>query len=142
MSTDFARTWEPLVSLQRAIESAMNQNFFGFATTDQGIFPAISVFKGENELLLTAELPGTRKQDINIEVKNDLFRVSGERKVDFDPKEVSTHRRERPEGLFDRTLKLPFAINAEAVSASYEDGILRVTLPFAESAKSKKVQIS
>lgn len=142
MNTNFGRTWDPLVSLQNAIEAAMGQNFFGLATSDQGVFPAISVFKGENELLLTAELPGVRKEDISVEVKNDLFRIFGERKIDFDPKEVSTHRRERPVGVFDRTLKLPFAVNADMVQATYEEGILRVNLPFAESAKTKKVKIS
>jgi HSP20 family protein len=142
MVNEFARTWEPLLSLQHALERAMNEDFFGFSTTNRGVFPGVSVFKGQEELLLTAEMPGVNKDDIHLEIKNDLFRVYGERRPDFDSKEVSTHRREREYGSFDRTLKLPFRIEAEKVVARYENGILKVNLPLAESAKTRKVQIA
>lgn len=142
MVSDFARSWEPLLSLQNALEQAMNQDFFGFSTTDRGVFPPISVFRDEDNLLLTAELPGVDKNDINIEIKSDLFRLYGEQKPDIDVREVSIHRRERNIGKFDRTLKLPFGIDADQVSAHYENGVLKVTLPLAESAKTKKVKIS
>jgi len=142
MVGEFARSWEPLLSLQNALEKAMNQDFFGFATTDRGVFPPISVFKDQDHLLLTAELPGVDKNQINIEIKNDLFRLYGERQPEVDFKEVSVHRRERTLGRFDRTLKLPFSIDTDQVVARYENGVLKVTLPLAESAKTKKVKIS
>jgi len=142
MVGNFTSSWEPLLSLQNALEKAMNQDFFGFATTDRGVFPPVSVFRDQDQLLLTAELPGVDKNDIHIELKGDLFRLYGERKPSFDFKEVSIHRRERNLGKFDRTLKLPFAINADQVVAQYENGVLKVHLPLAESAKTKKVKIS
>lgn len=141
MMSDFARSFEPLLSLQRALEQAMDRDFFGLSTTDRGSFPPIGVFKGEDDFLVAAEIPGVRKEDIQLEVKNDLLRISAERRPPYDAKEASTHRRERSFGRFDRTVKLPFAVNAERVSADYADGILQIRLPVAESAKPRKIAV-
>jgi HSP20 family protein len=142
MLSDFTRSFEPLLSLQQALDQAMGRDFFGLSTTDRGTFPPVSVFKAEDEFLVTAELPGIRKESLSIEVKNDLLRLSGERKPDYDPKEVSVHRNERSFGRFDRTVRLPFAVNAEAVRAEYQDGVLSVRLPLSESVKPKKITIA
>lgn len=142
MINRFSDPFEPLLSLQRALERAMNEDFFGLSTTSRGTYPPISIFKGPENFRLRVEIPGVRREDIDIEVTGDLVRISGERRPEHDTGEVSTHRRERSFGRFDRTLKLPIAVEAEHVSANYTDGILTVDLPFADSAKPKRIAIN
>lgn len=141
MAYEFPRSLEPLLALQRAMERAMSEDFFGFSTTNRGSFPPVSVFKGQDEVLLTAELPGVRKEDLTLEVKNDLLRLAGERRPDYDGNEVSVHRQERSFGRFDRSVKLPFPVDPDKVRATFENGVLSVALPLAEAAKPKKIAI-
>ena len=142
MFNEFSRGLEPLLSFQAAMERAMERDFFGHGTPSRGTFPPISVFKSGDDHVLTAELPGAQKDAIEIEVKGDLLRIFGERKPDFARQEVSLHRHERSFGRFDRTVKLPFAIDAARVRASYENGVLSVTLPPLEADKPKKIAVS
>ena len=142
MFGELSRTLDPLLTLQQALDKASGHDFFGLATTDRGAFPPVSVWKGDGDFLVTAELPGVRKDEIELEIKNDLLRLSGERRPDYDRKEVSVHRRERNFGRFDRTVKLPFAVDATAVTADFKDGVLTVRLPLTEAAKPKKITIA
>jgi HSP20 family protein len=141
-TSPFGEAFEPLLSLQRALDRAMSEDFFGLSTTSKGAFPPVSVFKGESGLTLRAELPGVRREDIQVEVEGDLVRLSGERRPDYDRGEVSIHRKERAFGRFDRTLRLPIAVAADQVRADYADGVLTVQLPLAESAKPKRIAIN
>lgn len=141
MLGELTRSWEPLLSLQRSLERAMSRDVFGAATSDRGVFPPISIWKDREEVLITAEIPGVRKEDINIEVKSDLLRIFGDRRPDFDSKEVSVHRRERSVGNFDRTLKLPVVVEADRAKASFEAGVLKIVLPLAETSKTKRILI-
>jgi HSP20 family protein len=141
-TSSFGEAFEPLLSLQRALDRAMGEDFFGLSTTNKGTFPPVSVFKSEQGLTLRAELPGVRREDIHIDVEGDLVRLSGERRPDYDRGEVSAHRRERAFGRFDRTLRLPIAVDPDKVRADYADGVLTVDLPLAESAKVKRIAIN
>ena len=130
-----------LLALQDALARAQDDDFFGFGTTSRGAFPPICVFKNEEGFVVRAEIPGADKSKLNIEVSNDLLRISGERAVNFDKKEVSIHRAERLNGRFDRMVRLPDILDSNKVRADYQNGILLIHLPQSEESKPRKISI-
>lgn len=138
----FFSPFSGLLSLQDALERAMNDNFWGMGTARSGGFPMFNVFRKDETFILKAEIPGMKKDDIDLQIRDNTVRVSGERNPDFSPNEVSLHRRERRCGRFDRTIKLPVRVDGDKVNAEYRNGVLTVTLPQIEEDKPKKVAIS
>jgi HSP20 family protein len=105
--------------------------------------PPVDVFEtAQHELVLKAELPGVKKEDIDLKVENNTLTIRGERKREVETKEEGYHRVERSYGGFARSFTLPSTVNAEAVKADYRDGVLTVTLPAREEAKPRQVQIA
>jgi HSP20 family protein len=108
----------------------------------EGWFPAVDVYEDKDNLLVKAELPGLRKEDISISLDNGNLTVSGERKQEEKNQEGDVYRSERWVGRFHRTVSLPFRVEAEKIKATYSEGVLTVTLPKAEDAKPKQIPIS
>lgn len=120
-------------------------NFFGpgAETTPRTarMFPALNVWEREDELYVEAELPGIRTDDLDISVVGHQLVLKG-RRPDFQPEEgVSFHRRERGVGEFVRAVELPVEVNADGVEAKLTDGVLLITLPKAEAAKPRKIEV-
>jgi len=107
-----------------------------------GWLPTMDLYEDRDHLVLKAELPGMNKEDIDISLHGDVLTISGERKEEETLDKAETYRAERFLGRFQRTLTLPVAVDASKVQASYKDGILTVTLPKAEEAKPKQIQVS
>jgi HSP20 family protein len=137
MSDPFAT----LLAVQRAMDEAMRSDWFGARTSGRGSYPPVNAFRSGDDFVVVMELPGVKKEDLDIELKGDTIRVRGKKAIDVDS-ELSVHRRERAQGQFDRTLTLPAKIEAGKVSAEYRDGILTVRLPRAESDKPRSVAIN
>jgi HSP20 family protein len=135
-------TFNSLLSLQNALENAMGADYYPSHTFFRGGSPTINLFQKGDDYIVTAEVPGVRKEDLSIEVKGDLVRIAGERKPDFTPQEVSVHRMEREYVKFDRTIKVPVAIDPEKVTASCEDGILTLTLGQREESRARRISIT
>ena len=141
MWRSFSSAFDTLLALQESMEHAMHEDYFGVNTTSRGVYPPFNIFeKGEN-LVLVAELPGYQKESLNLEVKGNLLRIAGERNLDYG-KDVSRHRIERRSNRFDRSLKLPFRVEAEQIKAEYNNGLLVLSLPRAESDKPKQIAIN
>jgi len=103
--------------------------------------PAVDLYEDKDTLTVQAELPGLKKDDINISLEDGVLTISGERKNE--PKaEGAEYRSERFVGRFQRTVSLPSEVDAEKIKASYTDGVLTVTLPKSEKAKPKQIPIS
>ena len=98
----------------------------------------INVHEEEESYVLSALVPGLKSEDLNIQVLEDVVRIDGEYKVDENEYLV----RELPNGSFNRTLRLPAAIEAESVEAKIADGVLTLKLPKAQSARPKKIQVT
>lgn len=130
-----------LLGLQRAMDGVMGNDWFGSRTSGSGAFPSVNVFNDGEDYVLVAELPGVRKEDLEIEVRGDTLRIQGNKTIAYD-EHASVHRRERSAGQFDRTLTLPTDIDAAKVAADYRDGVLTLRLPRAESAKPRTVTIN
>jgi HSP20 family protein len=130
-----------LLGVQRAMDSVMGSDWFGSRTAGSGVFPLINVFNDGDDFVLVAELPGVKKEDLDIQVRGDTLRIQGKKTISYDD-EASVHRRERAAGQFDRTLTLPAEVDAAKVAAEYRDGVLTLRLPRAASAKPRTVTIN
>lgn len=106
-----------------------------------GWTPPIDVHEDKDNVLVKVELPGMKKEDIDISLHEGCLSVSGERKVST-IENAEVHRAERFEGRFQRTVSLPSAVAAERVTAQYKDGVLTVTLPKTEEAKPRRIDVN
>ena len=103
--------------------------------------PALDVYQNNDNVVAMIELPGMKKEDIEISLHDGMLTISGERKGETQQNDKA-ERSERFIGKFRRSITLPTRIEANNVSASYKDGILTVTLPKAEEAKPKQIQVN
>jgi HSP20 family protein len=116
-----------------------------FARTGQlftGWSPALDLYQSNDNVIAVVELPGMRKEDIEISLHNGTLTISGERKRENSSDGDKAERTERYIGRFRRSIALPTRVDAGKVSATYRDGILTVTLPKAEEVKPKQIQVS
>jgi HSP20 family protein len=137
-------TWSPfnrLSSLRDLLDSAFQLASSGPEATS-GWLPALDVFEDDDKITVQVELAGMKKEDFDISLQDDVLIISGERKSDGEKREGESFRSERFFGSFSRSITLPSSVKAEGVKAAYEDGVLTVTLPKAEEAKPKKIQVN
>jgi HSP20 family protein len=106
-----------------------------------GWTPALDLYQNNDNIVAVVELPGMRKEDIEISLQDGMLTISGERKEEYGKEDGAT-RSERSTGKFRRSITLPTRVDANKVNATYKDGILTVTLPKAEEAKPKQIQIN
>jgi len=140
--------WDPFHQLSslrdeidRLFESPFSALSEGLQPFMSGWSPALDLYEDKDNFLLKAELPGMKKDEIEIQLHDGVLTLSGERKEEKKSEGADIHRSERFVGRFQRTLTLPSQVDADKVKASYQDGILTVTLPKSEAAKPKQIQI-
>jgi HSP20 family protein len=103
--------------------------------------PAIDLAEREGQLVLRADLPGMDRDDVDVQIKDGVLTVSGERKFENESRGEGYHRVERSFGRFSRSLRLPRGVDAGAVSASFDRGVLEVTVPKPAQPQATKVEI-
>jgi HSP20 family protein len=108
----------------------------------EGWFPAVDVYEDKDTLTVRAELPGLKKEEIEISLHEGVLTLAGERKGEVKAEGAETYRSERWLGRFSRTVNLPVAVVADQIKATYTDGVLTVSLPKAEEAKPKQISIT
>ena len=143
-------TWRPVTSLadelltmQREIDH-MFDNFRGGALESNGFTrwqPAVDIVERDTSYIVKIDLPGVKKNDVKITVKDDVLTIQGERNLEFQEREGGFQRLERSYGTFQRSFTLPATIKSETIEASYADGILSVVLPKLEEAKVKVFEV-
>jgi len=106
-----------------------------------GLWPAVDVQEGKDTLTVNAELPGLKKEDINISLHEGVLTLSGERKGSAESQNGGMSRSERWFGHFQRSLTLPCKVDTKNIPATYTDGILTITLTKAEEAKPKQIKV-
>lgn len=116
-------------------------NFQRQAQLFSGWSPGLDLYQNNDNVIARVELPGMRKEDIDISLHDGMLTISGERKAE-EAEGDKAERTERYIGKFRRSVSLPTQVNAGKVSATYRDGILTVTLPKAEEAKPKQIQVN
>lgn len=103
--------------------------------------PAMDVSESEDEVVVHVELPGLKKDEIRVSVNRNVLSIEGEKTQASEDKEARYHRTERVYGSFKRSFTLPPGVDAEKISAAYKDGVLTLSLPKAETAKPKAIEI-
>jgi len=140
--------WEPvreLSSLQNDMNRLFN-TFFDAPTAGAGNasrrwIPAMDLVETDDQFVLKADLPGLTDEDVHIDVEGDVLTVSGERRAEHEEKREGYVRVERSFGAFRRSLTLPEGVDPEAVSASFDRGVLEVRIPKPEQRKPRRVAI-
>jgi HSP20 family protein len=112
-----------------------------FGDLGAGVFPPMNITQDDSNFYLRAEVPGIKPRDISISAVRNRVSLAAKREIQRENERVSYHRKELPEGSFNRTVTLPMEVDAERVDAKYADGILTVTLPKAEEAKPRQIVV-
>jgi HSP20 family protein len=131
--------WREMDQLQREMNRLMESPFRPRRYFPVS-FPAINILTSEDGQIVTAELPGMKAEDIEINVSADTLVLSGERTLD-QAEDVQYHRQERSHGKFSRSIQLPFMIDPGKVEAVFKDGILEISMVRAEADKPKKIAV-
>jgi len=142
--------WRPfreLGEMERRFEDIFGRPFLPsvrrrLPIEERGWAPPIEVFEKEDKFVVKAELPGMKEEDIGVSVVGDTLTVKGERKTETEVKEEDYYCCERSYGSFFRSIALPSTVDAEKIEASYENGVLEVSLPKAAEVKPKKISVS
>jgi HSP20 family protein len=103
--------------------------------------PAVDIYETENELIMTAEVPGIEEKDIEIKIEDNTLSLRGERKFEKETKEENYHRIERSYGSFYRAFTLPNSIDPDRIQAEHENGVLKISMPKRQELKPRKVKI-
>ena len=133
---DLARLHGEMDDLFDGFFRSLDRPFNGYKA-----WPAIDVAEEEDAIIVRAEVPGCKADDIDISVHGNVLTISGEKKLSEEKKEKGYYHMESAYGSFRREINLPTDVNQSKVDASYKDGVLSITLPKAEKAKSIKVKI-
>jgi HSP20 family protein len=140
--------WDPfrdMVTLREKMNRLFEDAFTGRGEDKELISsmwtPAVDIFENENELVLTAEIPGIEEKDVEIKIEDNTLTLKGERKFEKETKEENYHRIERSYGSFYRAFTLPHSVDAEKVQAEHENGVLRISMPKRQELKPRTVRI-
>jgi HSP20 family protein len=133
----------------KTLQTQLNRIFEPFAriaTGDEDLVsgawvPPVDVAETQDRILVRAELPGLRQEDIQIEFENGLLTLRGERRLEK-VEGLTWHRVERSYGNFSRTFTLPRTVDPEKITASYREGVLEIEVPKREEAKPKQIRIA
>ena len=137
--------WNPIGSLAGMEVDRLNRMFSDFQTEafTQAWVPAVDIYESEtHEVVIKAELPDVKKEDIGVTVENNVLTLTGERKQEESVKRDQFQRVERRFGSFSRSFTLPATVDASQIAASYKDGVLTVRLPRREEAKPKQITVT
>jgi HSP20 family protein len=137
--------WEPVREMM-TLREAMDRLFDDAFTRPLSVsgvsgMPSIDLYQTEDDVVVKAALPGLKAEDVHISITADVLTLSGEFKQDSDQKEVTYHIREHRQGMFERSIMLPTDVQTDKAKADFENGILTIVLPKAETVKPKTINI-
>jgi HSP20 family protein len=141
--------WDPFRDLE-TIQSQMNKLFDSslvkWTDRDTGLLegawsPAVDIYDSKDAVMVRADMPGMKKEEIDISVHGDALTLKGEKKHEEEKKDKGFVRTERFYGSFNRAIRLPAEVDAEKVEANYKNGVLELRLPKKEEAKPKQIKI-
>lgn len=131
-----------LLSEMDRLRREMNGLFTHYGRpTESTTFPLVNIYENNDEITVTAELPGLSKEQVNITYSDGILTLSGKREQVAAVKDMSVVRKERSEGAFEKTIQIPTKINQDEIRAAFENGVLSISLPKAEEVKPKTIAI-
>ncbi|MET0283386.1 MAG: Hsp20/alpha crystallin family protein [Polyangiales bacterium] len=132
--------WDPFADLSR-FQREFEKSFSQGRARPASFAPSVDVQEEEDALVLRADLPGVKREDIDIQVDGNVLTLKGERKLETASEQRRYHRVERSHGSFVRQWQLPTNVEASKVDASFENGVLTLKLPKKEEQKARKIEI-
>jgi HSP20 family protein len=130
------------------LQDRMNRLFNDAVRRDEDVLgtrgswvPAVDIYEHDGALVMKAELPDMRREDIDVSVENNTLTLRGERNLESEVKQENFHRIERAYGSFSRAFTLPATVDTTRIGAEYKNGVLTVRLPFREEAKPRSVKV-
>ena len=137
--------WEPVREMM-TLREALDQLFNDAITRPVGmkggsVVPAIDLYQNNDEVVVKAVLPGLKADDVQISVTADVLTLRGEFKQENEHKDATYHLREQRYGSFERSVMLPSEVQSDKAKADFENGVLTITLPKAESVKPRTISI-
>jgi HSP20 family protein len=137
--------YDPLREI-RNLQEEMNRLFNTFRSFDDDLItgawtPSVDIYENKDQVVIEAELPGMKPEDVNISIENNVLTIQGERKFEKQEESDNYHRIERRYGSFTRSFTLPPTVNPDEVKAEFDNGLLRVTLAKREEAKPRRIEI-
>ena len=137
--------WEPFRGSHDTQLNRLFNDFFGRASQEQNLTtwaPSVDIYEGEHELVVKADLPDIKPEELDIRVENNILTIRGERKFEKKVDEKNYLRVERSYGSFARSFSLANTVNTEAIKADYKDGVLTLSIPKREEAKPKQIKVN
>jgi HSP20 family protein len=136
--------FEDLEDFQREMNHLFDVRFHRPLKTGNGgnlWAPEVDIVDDKDQIKVKADLPGLKKEDIEVDLEDDVLTIKGEKKEEKEIKEKNCIRSERYYGAFHRSFTLPSSIDGSKVNAGYKDGVLEITLPKKEGAKPKQIKV-
>lgn len=137
-----------LTSLQDRVNQLFRQAFSGFEgfglehpITSPTFLPPVDILEDDHNIRLKAEIAGVKPEDLNVTLENNVLTITGDRKFEEKEEKENFHRIERRYGKFSRSFTLPAGVDPANVNATFEDGVLNITLPKREEFKPKQITI-
>jgi HSP20 family protein len=141
--------WDPLKDML-GLQERMNRLFEDSLSRSRGLeedlalgtwVPAVDIYEEPERIVLRADLPGIKPENVDIRVESNTLTLSGERRLERDVKRDNYHRVERQYGAFTRSFTLPGTVDAEKIRAEHRDGVLEISLPKREESRPKQIKV-
>lgn len=132
----------PMSRLRNQLDRVFEPDFALSDLFSGGWMPAVDVTESKDKLTVKAELPGFKREDLDVSVHENNLIISGERKTEEDQKDAEFFRSERFYGRFQRSIPLPFSVDTGKIEAHYRDGVLTIVLPKSEHAIPKQIEVA
>lgn len=142
----FRSPFAGLTGLQR-LNTVLDQVFGSWPFSEGGTavtsawLPPVDVFEDKDSVKIVAEIPGVKPEDVNVSLENNVLTIRGEKKQVAEEKTDRVHRYERSYGMFERSFALPATVDPDRIEASCENGVLTITVPKAERARPRQIEI-
>jgi HSP20 family protein len=142
------RRWEPFRELEEEMQRLFEEWPFGRvspwsrrALAAREWTPRVDMFDSEDKVVINAEIPGMSKEDVDISVTGDILTIQGERKAEEEVKDEDYYCCEQHRGAFYRVIQLPSGLETDNIDATYDNGILEITLPKSPEVKPKRIEV-
>lgn len=136
--------FRPFVDIQREMDRLFNDAFSGMSTQSKEasiLNPEVDIYEKNDEVVIEMDIPGITKDELEINVEDDVLSIKGQKKIEREEKDRDYHRYERSCGTFQRYFRLPDYVKAEEIKAKYEDGVLKIELPKKEEVKKEALKV-
>jgi HSP20 family protein len=135
------RPFEELERIRREFDRLMEEFIAKEEPVERFFAPALDVYETDGEVVVKAELPGVKKEDVEVLVRDNSLIIRGEKKEEKEEKTETYYRVERVYGKFERVVALPAEVKLEGVKAEFKDGVLEIRLPKEKTSKEAKIEI-